>query len=575
MDTTQIERLLAEMTMEEKVGQMTQADKGSITPGEVADHGIGSVLSGGGGNPDPNTPAGWADMVAAHAEGALGSRLGIPLLYGVDAVHGHNNVREATVFPHGIALGAAGDPDLTRRVAAATGLEMAATGCRWDFAPCVAVSLDPRWGRAYESYGGDPASVGRHGAAAVEGFQGGRGGPDPSAPGAVLACVKHYVGDGAAGWGTARRVPWHDWWDDWGDNWQIDQGDAVMDEEALRRDHLAPYRPAIEAGALTVMASYSSWNGVRMHGHRYLLEDVLRGELGFEGLVVSDWMGIDQLDPDYRTCIVRAVNAGVDMVMVPLQWRRFVDLTLDAVASGDLAVERIDLAVRRILTAKAALGLLDGGGPPLPDLSVVGSAEHRALASEAAARSAVLLRDGGALPVPPGASILVGGDGADDIGLQCGGWTIEWQGARGAITPGTTLLEALRASHGGPVEVLSGGRAPAPADVGILVAAEEPSAEGHGDRADVTLPVDPAAFERMRAACRRLVVVAYAGRAAALPALVDGADAVVMAWHPGSEAGGLAEVLLGRRPFTGRLPQPLPADGTDPLGEAAYPIGHG
>ncbi|MFH2071955.1 MAG: glycoside hydrolase family 3 protein [Actinomycetota bacterium] len=552
-----IEHLITEMTPAEKIGQMAQVEKGSITPEEVAELGIGSVLSGGGGNPTPNDAANWAAMVGEMTEAAGASRLGIPLLYGVDGVHGHNNLRGATIFPHSIGLGATGDPDLVRRVARATAIEIAATGVRWDFAPCVAVPLDPRWGRTYEGFGRDPALVAAMGAAYVEGLHGRPGGPDPDDSSSVLACPKHYLGDGAAAWGSARRVPWNDWWDLWPD-WYIDQGDAPIGEEELRAVHLHPYRAAVAAGSLTVMASYSSWRGDKMHGHRYLLEDVLRGELGFGGLVVSDWMGIDQLDPDYRTCVVRSVNAGVDMVMVPIEYRRFFADATAAVADGDISMERIDLAVRRILTAKAALGLLDIAKPDPPPLSLVGSAAHRALAREAVRRSVVLLRGEEAVPVPAAASVLVGGDGADDIGLQCGGWTIEWQGARGAITPGTTLLEALRASHRGPVHFLGDGVPESHCDVGILVASEEPYAEGMGDRPDLTLAIDPSRFHQMRSACERLIVVVYSGRPMLLPPIADRADAIVAAWLPGTEAGGVADVLLGRHPFEGRLPHPWP-----------------
>jgi len=578
MDSTErIENLIGEMTLAEKIGQMTQVERGSITPDEVAELGIGSVLSGGGANPEPNDPTNWAAMVRETTDAAEASRLGIPLIYGVDAVHGHSNLRGATVFPHSIGLGAAGDPDLVRRVARATAVETAATGARWDFAPCVAVPLDPRWGRTYEGFGRDPVLVSALGAAYVEGLHGGQSGPDPTDPSAILACPKHYVGDGAATFGSAQKTPWNDWWDHWHEA-RIDQGNTDIDEDELRSVHLAPYRSAISAGALTVMASYSSWRGDKMHSHHYLLDEVLRGELAFGGLVVSDWMGIDQLDPDYRTCVVRSVNAGVDMVMVPIECKRFLGALTDAVSDGDISIDRVDLAVRRILKAKASLGLLGAAPVDPPPLSEIGSAGHRALAREAARRSIVLLRDEGALPIPAGASVLVGGAGADDIGLQCGGWTIEWQGARGAITPGTTLLEALRDDHPGSVHTPSDDRPEASFDVGIVVAAEEPYAEGMGDRFDLTLPIDQAVFQRIRSASKRLILLIYSGRPMLLPPIADQADAVVAAWLPGTEAGGVADVLLGRHQFEGTLPQPWPgspADFDDPGAAPLHPIGHG
>ena len=287
-----IDNLIAEMTVAEKIGQMTQVSNDSISPAEVADYSIGSVLSGGNGNPAPNTPSAWKDMVGSFVQPAAGTRLGIPLLYGVDAVHGHSNVGGATIFPHNIGLGAAGDDDLVRRIGRATAMEMQATGVRWTFAPTLAVPQDIRWGRTYEGYGRDPALVSRLGAALVEGLQG----PNQT-DSTVLACAKHFVGDGATSWGTVRRNEAPRWWDGWGENWKIDQGDAQISEAELRSVHLPPYAAAIDAGVMTVMASYNSWNGVKLHGHRGLLTDVLKGELGFEGFVVSDWMGVDQVAP--------------------------------------------------------------------------------------------------------------------------------------------------------------------------------------------------------------------------------------------------------------------------------------
>ncbi len=409
---TRAQAVLDAMTLEEKAAQMAQVDKGSITPDEVAAHGVGSVLSGGGGNPTPNTPADWASMVRSYLEGARRSRLGIPLLYGTDAVHGHSNVIGATIFPHNIGLGAAGDPGLVERVYRATAIETAATGARWDFAPTVAVSLDPRWGRTYESFGDDPDLVSELGHAAVRGLIGGR----MDAQDSVLACVKHFVGDGGTAWGTVSNVAWTDWWNGWGTQWRIDQGDLETDADTLRTVHLPPYGAGLDAGALSVMVSYSSWNGEKLHGHRELVTDVLKGELGFEGFVVSDWMGIDQLDPDPYRCVVLAVNAGLDMVMVPFEYRRFISNVVAAVDSGDVSLERVDDAVLRILTVKHAMGLFDDVGEGEDLLASVGGADHRALGREAAAASAVLLEhDGDTLPIADG-TVLVAGAGADDIG---------------------------------------------------------------------------------------------------------------------------------------------------------------
>jgi beta-glucosidase len=575
-----VRAFLDRMTLAEKAGQMTQADRSAITPDQVARFGIGSVLSGGGSNPTPNTPSDWAAMVGAYLEAGSRSRLGIPILYGVDAVHGHSNVAGATIFPHNVGLGASGDGGLVERVYRATAVEAAATGVRWDFAPTVAVSIDPRWGRSYESFGDDPELVARLGAAAVRGLHGDR----VDAPDSVLACLKHYVGDGAAEWGTASRAEWTDWWNGWGTQWHIDQGDARLDEATLRSVHLRPYVDGVEAGALSVMVSYSSWNGAKLHGHRTLITDVLKGELGFEGFVVSDWMGIDQLDPDPHRCVVSALNAGIDMVMVPLAFERFVAHAVAAVESGDVPLERVDDAVLRILTVKDALGLFEPPQPEAVSVDEVGSPDHRMLAREAAAASAVLLQHReGTLPIAAD-RLLVAGDGADDIGLQCGGWTVEWQGGSGPITAGTTILEGLR-------EVLPGsdirhdpaaGFAPGEvAPVGIAVIAERPYAEGLGDRGDLRVPeADLAMVERLRARVDRLVLVVVSGRPLVLGDLVDRCDAIVAAWLPGTEGAGVADVLTGRRPFTGSLPRRWPAGSAqvdDPAGDWSpqWDRGHG
>lgn len=565
------DRMLEQMTLPEKAGQMAQVEKGAITPDEAAEHAVGSILSGGGGNPSPNTPEGWRAMVEPFVEASRSSRLGIPVLYGTDAVHGHNNLRGATMFPHNIGLGATGDEDLVEQVFRATAVETAATGARWGFSPTVAVALDPRWGRTYESFGDDPALVSRLGAAAVRGLQG----PTPDDPSAVLACSKHFVGDGGAAWGTASAPAWTTWWDDWDENWQIDQGDARCDEDELRAVHLPPHAAAVDAGALSVMASYSSWNGEKCHGNRRLLTDVLKRELGFEGFVVSDWMGVDQLDADPRRAVVMAVGAGVDMVMVPFDFRRFIDDVVVSVESGDLGAERVDDAVRRILAVKHAFGLFSDPAPP-PSLDLVGLKEHRDLAAEAAAASAVLLHDpDGVVPVRS-AQVLLAGVGADDIGLQCGGWTIEWQGMPGDITPGTTIRQGLDGT-GAQVafdsEARFGGGVTAP--VGIVVVAEPPYAEGMGDRPDLALPdEDVALVERMRPLVERLVLVVLSGRPLFLDPVIDRCDAVVAAWLPGTQAGGLADVLVGRRPLTGHLPRAWPAASRSQRAPS-WPRGHG
>ena len=580
---TKVKDLLAKMTLAEKIGQMTQPEKNSVRPGDVAALALGSVLSGGGGNPTPNTPAAWADMVRAFQDEALSSRLGIPLLYGVDAVHGHNNVRGATIFPHLVSLGAAGDPDLARRVARATAVECAATGVRWDFAPMVAVVQDVRWGRAFEAFGDDTALVSELGAAYVRGLQEDDGRPPTadgrqtegsgqrsavgglSAPTAVLATPKHYIGDGATLWGTSRMEMLDV-------KFSIDQGDVREDEAALRRKYLPPYVAALEAGALCVMASFSSWQGVKMHAHHHLLTEVLKDELGFRGFVVSDWMAVDQIDPDFGVAVARAVNAGIDMVMVPYDYPRFIATLTAAVERGDVAQSRIDDAVARILRVKFALGLFERPHTDPALLARVGCPDHRALAREAVRRSVVLLRNkGGALPRRAPGLVLLAGEAGDDIGLQCGGWTIKWQGVSGrAATEGTTILEGLQqtAPPGSRIEFNRFGRfdhvtdaagAPLTADLGLVVLHEPPYAEGLGDRADLCLSADDVALiERVKARSRQVAVLLVTGRPLMITNALPLADAWLAVWWPGSEGAGVGDVVFGHHPFTGRLPTHWP-----------------
>jgi beta-glucosidase len=553
------------MTLAEKVGQMTQVAYQSATPAEVAAWGIGSVLSGGGGNPGDGSARTWRAHVAAYVDASRGSRLGIPILYGSDAVHGHNNVLGATIFPHQIGLGATGDADLVRRVARAAALETAATGVRWSFAPCLAVPQDPRWGRTYEGFSEDPALVGTLGRATVEGWHG----PDLETDG-VLACPKHFVGEGAMVWGTAgpHRHPWYSWWDAWAPAWRIDQGDIDLDESELRRTHLAPFVDALDAGALTVMASYASWHGRRLHAHRHLLTDVLKGELGFPGFVVSDWMALEQLDADHPTAVAQAIEAGIDMVMVPFDFHRFITTVLDLVGTGRLSQDRIDDAVTRILTVKSRLGLLDEHAAsdsstiePAVPLEVVGCTAHRDLAREAVRASTVVLLDRGVLPVPADASLLAAGEALDDIGIACGGWTISWEGSAGPITQGRTILDGLRDLLGADRVAYepSGRFADRHASYGVVTVHELPYVEGGGDRADLSVPADQLeVVHELRPRVDRLVVVVISGRPLLIEPIVEVADAVVAGWLPGSEADGIATVLLGRVPATGRLPLTWP-----------------
>ncbi|NNK63348.1 MAG: glycoside hydrolase family 3 protein, partial [Gemmatimonadetes bacterium] len=417
--------LIARMSLDEKLGQMTQPERMHISPEDVRRHHIGSVLSGGGSWPGANVPADWVAMNDAYWEATVANDgdddgVAIPILYGVDAVHGHNNVRGATLFPHNIGLGAARDPGLIERIARATAREVLATGVEWTFAPTLAVVRDDHWGRTYESYSEDPEIVAAYAAAFVRGLQGDLG------EDGLVACAKHWVGDG----GTTGGV---------------DQGETTIPEDELRRFHIAPYLQALSAGVLTVMASYNSWNGEKCHGHEYLLSDVLKGELGFDGFVVSDWDGIDQIDDDYDESVARGVLAGVDMFMVPEKWRDFIGALRAHVESGRVPMERIDDAVRRILRVKLAYRLFDRQRPAdrrWSNHESFGGDEHRAVAREAVRKSLVLLKnDGGVLPVDRGARILVAGKSAHDRGHQGGGFSLAWQGQSGNdhIEGGTSI----------------------------------------------------------------------------------------------------------------------------------------
>jgi len=409
----------------------------------------------------------------------------------------------------------------------------------WTFAPCLAVPQDERWGRTYEGFGEEPGLVAELGAAAVRGLQG----PDLSRPGSVLASVKHYVGDG----GTTNGV---------------DQGNTQVDEATLRAIHLPGYVAAVKAGAANVMASYNSWNGEKLHGQKYLLTTLLKGELGFKGFVVSDWKAVEQLPGDYRQQVEKSIDAGVDMVMVPDVYQKFFETLKALVQEGRLPIARIDDAVRRILAVKFQMGLFERpyGDPSL--LASVGSAEHRAVARQAVRESQVLLVNrNGALPIPATAQhILVAGKGADDIGVQCGGWTIGWQGQPGPATEGTTILQAIRkAAPGAQVDYARAGDVPTGAQVAIVVIGELPYAEMKGDRKDLALDAeDIAVVKKIKAAGLPTVVVLLSGRPLILDAILPHADAILAAWLPGTEGDGVADVLFGKYNPTGKLSHTWP-----------------
>src|SRR5262245_21608510 len=449
--------LLARMTVDEKIGQMTQADSGSLRPSDIETLFLGSVLSGGDSEPPDASARGWAEMVTALQKRALTTRLAIPIIYGIDAVHGHSNVKGAVVFPHNIGLGCTRNPKLVEEAARITALEIAATGMHWNFAPCIAVPQDERWGRTYEGYGETAELAVLLGPAAVRGTQH----ADRSRSARVLATAKHFMGDG----GTKNGV---------------DRGDTTGDETLLRKIHMPGYAAAIKEDVGAIMVSYNSWNGQKMHGYKRLLTDVLRGELGFKGVLVSDWNGIDELPGDRDHDVEQAINGGIDMVMAPDSYREVIASLKKNVAAGGVPMTRIDEAVRRVLVAKFKFGVFEHpfGEPTL--LAEVGSAAHREVARRAVRESQVLLVNRNrALPIAASVSnIAGGGKAADDIGIQCGGWTIAWQGAMGAVTQGTTVLQAIKkAAPRATVTYSPRGDVAAGAQVAVIVIGEKPYAE--------------------------------------------------------------------------------------------------
>jgi len=537
-----VNELLARMTLEEKIGQMTQAERGSLRPGDIGSYYLGSILSGGGSGPAENNVEAWADMYDTFQSVALLNRLKIPILYGIDAVHGHNNVQGAVIFPHNIGLGATRNTELVRMAARITACEVRATGINWTFSPVVAVPRDERWGRTYEGFGEDPDLVRQMGRAAVIGYQG----SSLSDPSAIVACAKHYLGDGGTRWGTGTP---------------IDQGDTQLDEATLRRIHLPGYLEAIEAGVGTIMVSFSSWNGQKMTGNRYLLTDLLKGELRFEGFLVTDWGAIDQLPGDsYRAKVKAAINAGMDMGMIPYKHQEFFSTLKSLAQSGEVPITRIDDAVRRILRVKFAAGLFDRS--PLADRSYqlrFGSREHREVAREAVRQSLVLLKnERNLLPLSKSLQrICVVGANADDLGHQCGGWTITWQGGTGDITPGTTILQAIRqtVSPATQVRYSLDGTGAAGADVAIVVIGESSYAEGPGDNATLSLPSkDIAAINAVKQTGIPMVVILISGRPLILDSVLESADAFLAAWLPGTEGQGVADVIFGDYRPTGKLP---------------------
>jgi beta-glucosidase len=564
---TRVEDLLSRMTLDEKIGQMTQAERAAVTTANIPAYGLGSLLSGGGSAPSPNNATSWANMYDGFQNAALTSRLGIPIIYGVDAVHGDNNVYGATIFPHNIGLGATRNPALVQQIGQATAQEVSGTGVDWDFSPCLCVARNDRWGRTYESFGEKP-EVATMMTSYINGLQG----TALNAPGSVLATAKHFIGDG----GTDNGV---------------NAGNATMTEAELRAIHLPPFQEAVRRGVGSVMISYNSWNGVKDHGNQYLITTLLKGELGFSGFVVSDWNGIDEIDGQSGFTaaeVSQAINAGIDMVMVPNDWQRFITTLRGEVNNGHVPMSRIDDANRRILTKKFELGLFE---KPLTDRSytpTVGSAANRALAREAVRESQVLLKNSGnILPLAKtNNKIFVAGKNADNIGYQSGGWTISWQGGSGATTPGTTILQGIRAAAGTGTTVTynaNGTGIDSSYKAAVAIIGETPYAEGSGDRpGSMSLDTtDINTLNTLKASGVPVVVVLVSGRPLDIAAQLPNWNALIAAWLPGTEGNGVSDVLFGDYAPTGKLPdtwmqsvsqQPInDGDGKTPL----FPYGFG
>lgn len=576
-----IAALIARMTVEEKVGQVIQADIASVTPDDIRRYHLGSILNGGSSGPDGDDfapPAKWlalADAFYAASIDTSDGGVGIPIIWGTDAVHGHSNIIGATLFPHNIGLGAAHDPALIERIGAATAMEVRTTGMEWTFAPTLTVPQDYRWGRAYEGYSSDPKLVAAYAGRMIRGLQGPPGGQAILAGPHVLASTKHFIADGGTDEGR-------------------DQGDSSIDETALRTVHGAPYVPAIKAGVATIMSSFSSWQGTKIAGNKGLLTDVLKQRMGFGGFLLTDWNAHGQIAGCTNASCPRAIMAGVDMYMAPDSWKPLYHSLVAQVREGTVTMARLDDAVARILRTKMRLGLFDAGKPSsrpyAGDFAQLGSAAHRAIAREAVRKSLVLLKNqGGALPIRPGATVLVAGDGADDIGRQAGGWTISWQGTgtQNKDFPGGTsiwqgLEQAVRAT-GGQAELAPDGNFTRRPDVAIVVFGETPYAEFQGDlktlqlRPELRAPY--ATMQRLKAQGIPVVAVMITGRPLFVNPELNVADAFVVAWLPGSEGQGVADLLVqgGKRPrfdFTGRLPAAWPATARHD-GPTLFARGHG
>ena len=543
--------ILNMMTLEEKVGQMTQIDQRFLdTITDLSTYHIGSLLSGGGSHPDVNEPQAWLDMYNKYQSEALKSRLGIPLVYGIDAVHGHNNVYGAVIFPHNIGLGATNNPELVHKVSEITSVEVAATGIDWTFAPCLSSPEDYRWGRTYEGFSSDPSLVANLGSAAVSGYQSVANMNGKK----VIACAKHFVGDGNTEYGT-------------GMNGLVDRGNTVLTIDELKEKLLPKYQEAIDADVQTIMASYNSWNGVKCHGSKELLTDILKIEMGFDGFVISDWQGIDEIPGDYKSDIITSINAGIDMVMVSGQgqpYKKFMRLLKESAEEGSIPLARIDDAVKRILKVKIRNGLFDNPLVENDALKVIGSDAHRDIARQAVRESVVVLKNDDIIPISKDSkSIVVAGRGADNLGMQCGGWTINWQGGQGDITIGTTILDGIKKSVSAETNVIYSKDGQDLNDVdgelAVVVIGEDPYTEFFGDKDNLDLLNDDInTINNLKNKGYKVMVLLISGRPMNIAEHIDDWDGFAAIWLPGSEGDGVSDILFGDFQSTGKLSYPWP-----------------
>ena len=567
-----VSELIDSMTLDEKVGQMTQIDQRFLdTITDLSTYSIGSLLSGGGSHPKVNEPQAWLDMYNKYQEETLKNRLGIPLIYGIDAVHGHNNVYGATIFPQNIGLGATNNPELVYKISEATSLEVAATGIDWTFSPCLSSPEDYRWGRTYEGFSSDPVLVEKLGKAAVEGYQNALTNSGKK----VVACAKHFIGDGNTEFGT-------------GMNGLVDRGNTVLTTDELKEKLLPKYQAAIDANVQTIMASYNSWNGVKCHGSKELLTDILKVEMGFEGFVISDWQGIDEIPGNYKSDIITSINAGVDMVMVSGQgqpYKKFMRLLKENVEEGSISMERIDDAVSRILKVKLRNGLFSNPIVQNDNLQVIGSDDHRNIARQAVRESVVVLKNENLIPISKESkSIVVAGRGADNLGMQCGGWTINWQGGQGDITIGTTILDGIKESVSTETKVIHSKDGTdlgnVSGDLAIVVIGEDPYTEFFGDKDNLDLlEEDIQTINNLKDKGYKVLVLLISGRPMNIADHLNNWDGFAAIWLPGTEGNGVSDILFGDFQSTGKLSYPWPLNAEDganaPENDLLYNIGFG